>query len=506
MKRSRQEGTSLLRAGNLRALVLDTLHILAGLWTWNVRKSAFRLGTKKRCPCMAQSDSGRAGESRCEASFLLERPTRFTWVCPALHSTADGWRCRHTRETVRPYWGRALFIYGTLLASLWVTATTAWFAALRFTGVSEVAWLDCVWPPRHEQVGAARAARFREQFTASFRRGDIPGSIVALHSAFTACETCWRDGLLLAQLYERTGQFAAADLIFDQVEQRPGVDPLLVTIARHDALLHSRRYRSLAELAWRELQPPTPTPSVWLTPLVFALQADPLASTVLPADLTAAVPDESQRVILELATAARITPTLRNRVLNTPMPSPALAILRWQLLLERDQRIAALNAARQDQAVLGDFETKLARWATIDPRTPPDQAAQWWTDLLPLNPTPAHIARLCAVALRSPFAVPLSPLRVQVGPRDRASLSALWVVALKQGDEGLAIKILHDLGVAGPATAVPVDAAQLQSRLPLIATLLPIPRDVLYALMPHGAHPAATNADASVDDLLTGTN
>lgn len=506
MKRDRQAGTSLLRAGNLRALVLDTLHILAGLWIWNIRKTAFRLGAHKRCPCMAQSDSGRPGESRCEASFLLERPTRFAIVCPALHATPAGWRCRHARETVRPYWGRALFIYGMLLASLWVAATTAWFGALRFTGVSEVAWLDCVWPPRHEKVGVARAARFREQFTATFRRGDIPASIIALHSAFTACDTCWRDGLLLAQLYERTGQFAAADHIFDQVEQRPGISPLVVAIARHDALLHSRRYRSLAELAWRELQPPSDQPSVWLTPLVFALQADPLAATVLPADLSAAALDAPERLILELATAERITAPLRNQVLASPMPSPALAILRWQLLLEHDQRLAALNAARQDQAVLGEFETKLARWATIDPRTPPAQAAQWWTDLLPLNPTPAHIARLCAVALRSPFAVPLSALRVRVNPRDRASLSALWVVALKQRDEGLAVEILHDLGVAGPDTAVPVDAQQLQSRLPLIATLLPIPRDVLYALMPHAAGPAHLPAEASVDDLLTGTN
>ncbi len=503
MAKSRSSAAPFSRA-NLDSWAIDLIRIAWGLIAWNARKTKFRLGLSRRCPCQAPSDSGIAGETRCEASFLLDRPTRFQFVCPALRNTPAGWRCHHDRATVRPYWGRCILTYATLALLLWVTGATLWFGSLRIGGVHRVAWLDCVWPPRHERVGEARAEHFRNQFQHAISEGNIPAAIVALHSAFVSCDTCWRDGLVLAQIYERTGQFAAADHIFDQAEQRAPDHHTTITVARHDALLHSRRFRSLAELAWREFQHATNDRETWLVPLAHALAADPLAVKVLPPtdernDLTS-----GERALLELAANHQrpLPAFIRNQIITTPANNPTQAILRWRLLLDQGDRLAALQAINRDTATLSRFELELARWATIDPRTSAAQAAQWWLDLIPLDPAPAHIARLVAVALRSPFQVPLAALRVRLPDDDRASLAALWVLAVRQGDANLATDLLKDMGYFPEANALPLDPNALAARLPITATLLPIPREVLYALMPS---PGQAGAAATVDQILQGS-
>ena len=63
--------------GGVGAWFHDAVYLAMSFVVWNWRKSRYqRSNCTIRCPCQSLSDSGRVGESRCEASYYLKDPRR----------------------------------------------------------------------------------------------------------------------------------------------------------------------------------------------------------------------------------------------------------------------------------------------------------------------------------------------------------------------------------------------------------------------------------------------
>ena len=250
----------------------DTLYLIASLFVWNWRKSLYRKSKgSMRCPCQSLSDSGREGESRCEASYYLKDPRRFSLVCPALKTTPDGLRCHHRLEDVRPYWGRAIFAVLVAVTMAYGLVVTSVFGVVRAQGTTSARWVDCAWPANWSNLSTARAIQHRADADQMLATGDVRAAIRSLSRAVSAQPDRWADGLLLAKLYEQIGQFAASEELFQSLARRFPEHINQISAVRHDAVLASHRYDSLQELAFDRIAQSDPENSVpWVETLLLA--------------------------------------------------------------------------------------------------------------------------------------------------------------------------------------------------------------------------------------------
>ncbi|MCC5024523.1 MAG: hypothetical protein J6386_17785 [Candidatus Synoicihabitans palmerolidicus] len=317
---------------------------------------------------------------------------------------------------------------------------------------------------------------------------DFRTATLALSSGYSACLSCWEDGVTLARLYEQTGHYAASEDIFQILLTHTPAVRATVALAQHDALLLSQRYTSLIDLSWREIAGTDSAAAAWIVPLVLATAAEN-TSTHAPSNpgRLRQLPLGARTLLILAAPPPEMSAAeLRARALAARLDSPGESQLRWRLLLQRSDRQAALSADLQDQDSLGVFETALARWAAIALETAADQVAMLWEELIPVQPSSLQVERLSATALLTNRHVPLASLRLGISPTDKSSVAALWVLASFQGQENLADQLLGDLGYDPEEPFRGFPAGKLRERLKIIAMLLPIPRQVHYALIPIG--------------------
>ena len=153
--------------------------------SWNYRKTRFRLrGARGRAPCQSASDTGRALQTRCEACYICHDPAQFKRVCPLLDlSDLNQPLCSVDAADVRPFWGRALRYYGTILGSCYLAAALIAFIGLRSLGY-RVSPLAVAWPGRWAEVDLARADYFYAQGLKAYADHDVKLSILALTEAY----------------------------------------------------------------------------------------------------------------------------------------------------------------------------------------------------------------------------------------------------------------------------------------------------------------------------------
>ena len=472
--------------------MIDFVRILVGLLTWNSRKTVYRF-TKARCPCQALGDDPQAGHSRCEAAMDYDRPHRFKVVCPALIDTDKGLRCQLARTQVRPFWGRAFAIYGAILLAGYLTFATAWFALLQHRGMAGVAWLDCVIPTRFENIAFARANFFKSNAAGAIKRGEFTTAIYSLSAALGATPTDWKNGLILARLYEYTGQFAQAESLYANLLADFPQHRNAILLAHHDSLLVSQRLRSLRDLAEAEFYAQPTKDSPWLLPWLSLSLASPRE---FQAKKNLGLAEATTTAIDTLIEFANHPPAfdrtfVAQSLVSAVMPSPLLARLRWELLWRSGNGPLARTAVLKDAGTLGAFEANLALAITIDPRVNDTDYLNFWQDLI--NTTeigPTHVERIAAIGVNSSRRLPLSSLRIKISNSDRASLSALWVLAIAQRDDSLRRSLEAQLGIENEPTLTELTADQLSKNLALITSVLPIPREVLYGITFAAAMPA----------------
>ena len=471
----------------MRAWIHDSLYLIASAVIWNWRKSLYRLsGRKKRCPCQNSSDSGRAGESRCEASIHLEVPARFAWVCPALEPTPAGLRCRHSHTQVRPYWTRAIVFTICLLSSIYIVSASAWFGVLRYRGMNEARWHDCIWPGNWPNVAQARGIFFRNLATESLNQRDLSGAIKALSSSIASFSDHWKDGILLARLYEHIGQFAAADQLFFELARKFPEHRETISIQHHDALLASQRYRDLHQLAWMNLTTAQPESWPWFVPILLTtrLLPEPEAIWVNRSAEVASLSDEQRHLLSIVAPISDVSiETIVEKVLSEPSSDPTAAHLRWELLLSVGRREAAIRSIQQDQNTLSRFEYQLAQWATLSPEVSEITFQQYWERAVPDSPSPQQIDRLLVIALKNPRAPLFDSLRAHIPDSDTASLAALWLVSSLNAPYQLPDSLVPLLPLGNDIKTNRLSFTNLREILPGLAAVLPLSREIHYAII-----------------------
>jgi len=258
----------------------DWARLIWGAFYWNSAKTLFRMrGARGRAPCQHPSDSGRQGESFCEACVGLSDPRRFVRICPLIRydDSPGGPRCSVAAGDVRPFWGRVWAALGIVGAGGSLILAVAALIAFRGVGY-RVQPSDLLWPPHWNRVRIARADYYARRGFAAYSRGDAEGCFLALLEAHNLRPGDFATDRLLAQVAQASAP-DFADGLYAALVRSP--DPLRSANAAQEwgaALLARCNFRPLAELsAYMLRRASLDSAPAWSNALIFTsrLLADP---------------------------------------------------------------------------------------------------------------------------------------------------------------------------------------------------------------------------------------
>lgn len=334
---------------NVTGWLADTFRLAWALIYWNLRKTMFQLrGGRGRCPCQDPSDSGRGGETGCDASLGWHRRERFRRVCPLLKPGTDGsLRCSVDAANVRPFWARAFGIYATTAVGLYVVSTLAVFAALRGIGYP-VSYASVAWPPAWQRIGEARADYFRQRARAAYAAKNFNEAVLSLSLAYELAPRDYASGLLLAQLWQ-TGQPVLSNRVYARLLREHPDHWAGTAQAWFRALLARGDYAAVAQLSAEAVQRHPQQALAWAQALVFATQRT--------GDLGALQSALARGEVLP--TSARTVLRLEQSIQTAPLAEEARATLVTRIDGEdrsvaffRARRLVALGFAREALDVL----------------------------------------------------------------------------------------------------------------------------------------------------------
>lgn len=241
------------------------------LFYWNTRKGWFRLRGAHRddCPCQNASDSGLAGETRCDAVTQWHRPDRFRRVCPLLRETPEGLRCSVEAERVRPFWGRAAAYTGAALLALYLGGTVAAFLALRTAGY-DVRYPTVAWPPRWSELRGAQERLYAAHAQSALQRGNYQEAILSLEMVCQLNPRNYSAGLALAGLSQVASHASVAEHIYERLMLDVPEQRIQTAQIWFRMLLASGNYPKLIPLAAAMLSEDPEQRGVWLHALLFA--------------------------------------------------------------------------------------------------------------------------------------------------------------------------------------------------------------------------------------------
>lgn len=240
-----------------------------GLLYWNLRKTLFRIrGASGAAPCQHPSDSGRAGETGCEACAGWNDAGRFRRMCPLLAASGGRRVCSVDAPRVRPFWGRALLIYLGSLATLALALVMAAFCAFRVIGY-RVPLYVVAWPPAWHRVSQARADYFYRMALRTLDAGDVRKSFLALGQVHALDPGNVGAARLLAQFTEITNPEYSDELYSSLVLGRRGDFEDTAQSWLH-AVLSRGDFRAVAGLSARMLREGGKNAPAWTRGLLFA--------------------------------------------------------------------------------------------------------------------------------------------------------------------------------------------------------------------------------------------
>jgi hypothetical protein len=477
----------------------DFFRFACGLLSWNTRKTWFRLRRGRvPCPCQSPSDSGRAFETRCEASLAWARPARFRRLCPLLVETPDGLRCSADTADVRPFWGRAAAYYGAAFAALYLAAVLAAFVFCRIVGYP-VRVADLAWPGRWHRVDEARGRFFLERAQAAFAAGRPAEGMLYLRNAYELDPGDTTVALALARRSQLNDP-ALADSIFERLLHDHARPPAALAEEWFRGLLARGNFPRIQALAREQVVRDPAQASVWMRALLVATRATgddaplhALAASPLPAA-------QAWRMLLDAELARREGRAAEAHAAfdRDWSGAPPYALYdQVSTLIDFGDGIGALDRMERYGTQLDGAARALLQlkaYAVLDlPR-----ARDRLLDALLISPLPpATVTVLCAHLIRHPNQETLdrlyaaflhSRLPVNAGTletylslyctagvaRDEAKLAALAnAIQTEAGGASLA------LNVVGAFFRNASPTARISSLLPA----LPLPLEVNYALL-----------------------
>lgn len=245
----------------------DLFRFAWGLLYWNTRKSWFRL-RGGRVPCQVLSDSGRAFETGCEACLHWSRPAKFKRVCPLLVETADGLRCSVDTANVRPFWGRALLVFGGSFAALYLGGVLVIFAFLRTVGYP-ISVVHLAWPGSWHRVGQVRGWFFLERSSRAFAAGRPAEGMLYLNNAYEFDPSNYTVGFNFAQKLQ-LGHSGRADAVYRRLMQEHPAQRGITAQAWFRSMLARGDFLGVEGIARLQLTEDPTHASVWMRALIFA--------------------------------------------------------------------------------------------------------------------------------------------------------------------------------------------------------------------------------------------
>ncbi len=271
----------------------DTFRLGWGAFYWNTRKSWFAArGRRGRCPCQVGSDSGRGGETGCEAILGYRSPARFRALCPLLAQRADGnWVCSVDTARVRPFWGRVAAGVGVATLALSLAAILGVFALLRGIGY-DVSLVQVAWPPAWRQFRQVQSSFYLDRAREARVAGRMDEALISLSNAYELNPTDHKTGLLLAQLWQ-AGQPLLSDQLYARLFREHPAHRDEIGPAWYRALLARGDFDAIQRLAGERLLSGGPAPGAWLQAVLFAArqrgEPGPLARLLAEPALPSAV-------------------------------------------------------------------------------------------------------------------------------------------------------------------------------------------------------------------------
>jgi hypothetical protein len=480
----------------------DFIRLWWALFYWNTRKTWFRLRGAQRddCPCQNCSDSGLALDTRCEAVVHWAHPGRFRRVCPLLVETSDGWRCSVEAEGVRPFWGRAACFFGGLLLALYLLGAVTVLTVLRSANY-DVSLVTVVWPPQWHLLRAAREKLYADRAQQALTKGNFQEAMLALEMICEINPRNYSAGLALAGLAQVAAEPYVSSHIYERLMRDVPEKRIATAQIWFRTLLSRGAYDQIMPLAATMLSEDPIQRGPWLNALLFsARQAhDPqfLVATLednphLPAWCTDLIGIEQDLLEDRPGTALPLLGQIHGQPVAPYVPY--YQIDRLLLLGQPDRAGNLLNAygpqVRPDEAAFLRLRIFVAKgWTSL--------IASEFDNLLQFPLSPRLASQFCAYLLSHP-----SPKlgRLYLDRFDQAELNltvetvplyqATYLVAIvaNEPDRAEAIrgkimkftssdaKVLRGLGSL-------LKANERDPRLSRILPLVPLPTEVLYAIL-----------------------
>ncbi len=477
---------------------------------WNVRKTWFRLRGAHRddCPCQTYGDSGHAFDSRCEAVLHWQRPERFRRVCPLLVQTPQGWRCSVNAESVRPFWGRAAR-YGLILAlSLYLLGTATVYTALRLAKYETSYW-TIVWPPRWGELRASQERLYAARAQRALQAGNYQEAILSLELVAQLNPRNYGAGLALAGLNQVAGRPTVTDHIYERLMRDLPESRRQTAQIWFRTLLARAAYPAIKDLATTMLNEDPADRAAWLNAVLFACRqtgdADFLSKLLaehphLPEWCTAVI--DTEQLLLQNRTE-RALPWL-TRVQLQPA-SGYVPYYQVDRLLRLGDPLRAGDLLRAYSNRLQPDEASFLRLRVY-------QAKQWtalvapeFATLLNYGMAPRVVAQFSSYLIRHPdpdlfaryharFTAANLPVNADTVPLYQAT----YLAAIASGDTVRAEQIITAIsqytksdgrvlrGLGELLRAPAVDHHRLLRILPLV----PLPTEVVYAILDRPAAPA----------------
>ena len=250
-------------------------------------------------------------------------------------------------------------------------------------------------------------------------------------------------------------------------------------------MLASQRLKSLQRLAAEQVLADIKERNPWLIPWLFVSSIAPAEHTTeLPPDWSSIAPPLIRELVgLVQTKEPAAAKAIAQKLAVTPASTPLVSRIRWELLWRGGHRGLARKAILAGANLLGPFEANLGLAITIDPRVPQSDYTRFWRDLINENElNPGQIERIVAIGISSARPLPLSYLRIRISNSDRASLSALWVLSIYQRDISLRRELESTLRITSDSSLIELTPSELPTNLFLATSVLPIPREVQYAI------------------------
>lgn len=268
----------------LRSAVSDGLRYLWALLYWNLRKGIYAAFRRKgQPPCQHRLDDERPVGIQCIAVLHWEDPARFQRVCPCLKRQAMGWRCTAKPAEVKPYWGRAVTVWGGITAALYLFVTVAIWGGMQFVGDAPVAWWRIAWPGAWSSIPRIQSEQLYLQSLATFNQGDYAKAYRTLIGARVRYPANYDAALLMGQISMYQGSYAYADGLFNELINAFPDKSLNTALGYQETLLALNRMGQLAEFSFAMVQRFPAQTTLWVRSLLLTLSdaevAQPFAET-----------------------------------------------------------------------------------------------------------------------------------------------------------------------------------------------------------------------------------